>query len=56
MDLHALFAHPWFGTWLAALIAAASGLVVHRVGGILLLRLTRQIGQSSVGRILDLLD
>ena len=41
MELNALLAHPWFGTWLAALIAALSGLLVYRVGGILLLRLTR---------------
>ncbi|MDB5826962.1 MAG: MscS Mechanosensitive ion channel, partial [Variovorax sp.] len=41
MEPHALLAHPWFGTWVAALIAAASGLLVYRVGGMLLLRLTR---------------
>ena len=41
MELNALLSHPWFGTWLAALIAAMSGLLIYRVGGILLLRLTR---------------
>ena len=34
-------AHPWFGTWLAALIAVPLALLAHRVGGMVLRRITR---------------
>lgn len=43
MEFRALLDHPWFGTWLAALIAASSGLIVYRIGSMLLLRLTRHL-------------
>ncbi|MET3493188.1 mechanosensitive ion channel family protein [Variovorax boronicumulans] len=36
-----IFAHPWFGTWLAALIAVPLALLVHRIGGLVLRRITR---------------
>jgi small-conductance mechanosensitive channel len=36
-----LLAHPWFGPCLAALIAIPLALLVHRVGGIVLRRVTR---------------
>lgn len=36
-----ILAHPWFNTWTAALIAVIAALVVHRIGGIVLLRLSR---------------
>ena len=36
-----LLAHPWFGTWLAALIAVPLALLVHRIGGLVLMRVTR---------------
>jgi len=36
-----MLAHPWFGTWLAALIAVPLALLVHRLGGLVLMRVTR---------------
>ncbi|VTU25312.1 putative mechanosensitive channel protein [Variovorax sp. PBL-H6] len=36
-----LLAHPWFAPCLAALIAVPLALLVHRIGGMVLLRLTR---------------
>ncbi|BEP70040.1 MULTISPECIES: mechanosensitive ion channel family protein [Variovorax] len=36
-----LLAHPWFGTWIAALIAAPLALLAHRIGGMVLRRITR---------------
>ncbi|KWT87268.1 MULTISPECIES: mechanosensitive ion channel domain-containing protein [unclassified Variovorax] len=36
-----LLAHPWFAPSLAALIAIPLALLVHRIGGMVLLRLTR---------------
>ncbi|RST53351.1 mechanosensitive ion channel family protein [Variovorax sp. DXTD-1] len=36
-----ILAHPWFGTWLAALIAVPLALLVHRIGGLVLMRITR---------------
>lgn len=41
MHLDILLAHPWFGTWTAALVAVIVALIVHRLGGLLLLRMTR---------------
>jgi len=41
MNIATLLAHPWFGTWTAALIAVAVALLAHRLGGVLLLGLTR---------------
>lgn len=41
MDIDILLDHPWFGTWTAALVAVILALVVHRVGGLILLRITR---------------
>jgi small-conductance mechanosensitive channel len=41
MKLAILLAHPWFGTWAAALIAVLVALLAHRLGGLLLLRITR---------------
>ncbi|MET0207904.1 MAG: mechanosensitive ion channel domain-containing protein [Burkholderiaceae bacterium] len=41
MNLHLLLNHPWFGTWLAALIAVPLALMVYRIGGMVLLRVTR---------------
>ena len=41
MNRQMLLAHPWFGTWLAALIAAAIAFVVYRVAGLVLLRVMR---------------
>jgi len=41
MNIALLLAHPWFGTWTAALIAVVVALLVHRVSGVLLLRITR---------------
>lgn len=36
-----MLAHPWFGTWLAALIAVPLALLIHRIGGLVLMRVTR---------------
>ncbi|MDQ0569239.1 small-conductance mechanosensitive channel [Variovorax paradoxus] len=36
-----MLAHPWFGTWLAALLAVPLALLVHRLGGLVLVRITR---------------
>ncbi|WP_431111624.1 mechanosensitive ion channel family protein [Variovorax paradoxus] len=36
-----MLAHPWFGTWLAALVAVPLALLAHRVGGLVLMRITR---------------
>ncbi|KWR88611.1 mechanosensitive ion channel family protein [Cupriavidus sp. IDO] len=41
MNLAILLAHPWFGTWTAAVIAVLVALLAHRLGGLLLLRITR---------------
>ncbi len=41
MNKEMLLAHPWFGPLLAALIAVPLALLVHRVGGMVLRRLTR---------------
>ncbi len=41
-DINLLMAHPWFATALAALVAVPVSLLLHRFGGQLLLRLTRQ--------------
>ena len=41
MNFAILLAHPWFGTWTAAVIAVLVALLAHRVGGVLLLRITR---------------
>ncbi|MCO4863125.1 mechanosensitive ion channel family protein [Cupriavidus sp. WGlv3] len=41
MSLPTLIDHPWFGTWAAALIAVIAALIAHRLGGLLLLRITR---------------
>lgn len=36
-----ILAHPWFGTWIAVLVAVPLALLVHRVGGLVLKRITR---------------
>ena len=41
MNLQMLTSHPWFGTGIAALVAVPLALVVYRIGGLLLLRVTR---------------
>lgn len=41
MNLAILLAHPWFGTWTAAVFAVLVALLAHRLGGVLLLRITR---------------
>jgi len=41
MTKEMILSHPWFSTWLAALIAVPVALLVHRVGGLVLLRLSR---------------
>ena len=43
MTQEMLLAHPWFATGLAALVAATLALIVHRVAGLLLLRVTRPV-------------
>lgn len=43
MTTSALLAHPWFSTWLAAVIAIPLALVIHRIGGMVLLRMTRPV-------------
>lgn len=41
MNMEPILAHPWFGTWAAALIAVVVVLMAHRLAGLLLLRITR---------------
>ncbi|MEM5428645.1 mechanosensitive ion channel family protein [Cupriavidus oxalaticus] len=41
MNLDLILDHPWFGTWTAALVAIIVALIAHRLGGLLLLRMTR---------------
>jgi small-conductance mechanosensitive channel len=41
MNKELLLAHPWFGPGLAALIAVPLALLVHRIGGIVLKRVSR---------------
>ncbi|GAA7758144.1 mechanosensitive ion channel protein MscS [Cupriavidus sp. SHE] len=41
MNLPLLLDHPWFGTWTAALVAVVVVLLAHRIGSLLLLRITR---------------
>ncbi len=41
MNLELILDHPWFGTWAAALVAVIVALIAHRLGGMLLLRITR---------------
>ena len=41
MNLPILLDHPWFGTWTAALVAVVIVLLAHRIGSLLLLRITR---------------
>ncbi|MWL89054.1 MULTISPECIES: mechanosensitive ion channel family protein [unclassified Cupriavidus] len=41
MNAEQILSHPWFNTWTAAVIAVIAALVVHRIGGLLLLRVTR---------------
>ena len=41
MNIALILAHPWFGTGTAAAIAVVIVLVAHRLGGLLLLRVTR---------------
>ena len=36
-----ILAHPWFGTWIAVLVAVPLALLVHRIGGLVLKRITR---------------
>jgi small-conductance mechanosensitive channel len=43
MTKEMLLAHPWFGPCLAALIAVPLALLVHRIGGMVLKRLTRSM-------------
>lgn len=40
MNMSFLLDHPWFNTWTAAAIAVILALIVHRIGGLLLLRIT----------------
>lgn len=43
MNAQVILSHPWFPTLTAAAIAVVVALVVHRIGGMLLLRLTRPL-------------
>jgi len=36
-----ILAHPWFGTWLAAFVGVPVALLIHRLGGLVLMRITR---------------
>ncbi|HEX7864368.1 MAG TPA: mechanosensitive ion channel domain-containing protein [Variovorax sp.] len=36
-----ILAHPWFGTWVAILVVIPLALLVHRIGGLVLKRITR---------------
>ena len=38
-----ILAHPWFGTWIAVLVAVPLALLVHRIGGLVLKRITRPV-------------
>ncbi|SOD29128.1 Mechanosensitive ion channel [Variovorax sp. YR752] len=38
-----ILAHPWFGTWIAILVAIPLALLVHRIGGLVLKRITRPV-------------
>lgn len=41
MNMAIVVSHPWFGTAMGAVAAIVVGLLVHRLGGLLLLRMTR---------------
>lgn len=41
MNIPGLLNHPWFGTWIAALIGVLLALLAHRLGGMVLMRFTR---------------
>ncbi|WP_218509103.1 mechanosensitive ion channel family protein [Variovorax sp. dw_308] len=41
MNAQLVLAHPWFGTWLAALVAVPAALMAYRIGGLVLMRVTR---------------
>lgn len=41
MDIGIIVRHSWFGTAMGALAAILVGLLAHRLGGLLLLRMTR---------------
>ncbi len=41
MTFSVLLTHPWFSTWLAGVIVVPLALLVHRLGALLLLRMTR---------------
>lgn len=43
MNFDTLTSHPWFATGVAALIALTVALIVHRVGSLVLLRVTRPL-------------
>lgn len=41
MNMAIVVGHPWFGTAMGAVAAILLGLLAHRLGGLLLLRMTR---------------
>jgi len=41
MTMNALLVHPWFHTWVAALIAIAAASIAHRIAQAVLVRVTR---------------
>lgn len=41
MNLDILINHPWFNTWAVAVIAVVLALIVHKLGGLILLRVAR---------------
>lgn len=43
MNRQLILSHPWFPSLVAALIAIIGALIVHRIGGVLLLRVTRHL-------------
>lgn len=43
MNVDTLTSHPWFNTGLAALIAVTVALLVHRIGALVVLRVTRPL-------------
>jgi len=43
MSGQAIVSHPWFPSLTAALVAVVAALVIHRIGGLVLLRLTRHL-------------
>jgi len=43
MNGQVILSHPWFPTLTAAVVAVVVALVIHRIGGMLLLRLTRPL-------------